>query len=312
MKQKGGSARQRKLVVKSTKQNANGGHIASPNRPTHENNNQHEHEHDHDHEPNPFKLFMLFNVFLGAIMYAVYLLVSNPFYMMSNNAEQPLVQVEDNYMEQAVFQLLKSCLSDHPLVAGNDLDGMNFKGTRGFVVKFSEEGVSDFQSNRNFTCLVPYFERARLPNANAFVMNLLICELASGNKMQRRSDANPFAVGTHLDNTIGINSWRTFVAHQVNVLYAVVPNDMRGGDLHVFPFEHDFPQDNEDPVERVTPRENRMVAFKGNAFHRVEQYQTATNTLRVSLVLEQYIVPKSYKSRLTKYEVENRKGGLMM
>lgn len=307
---KGDKARQRKSIAKSAKQNSELGRVASPTASTHSDG--HDHDHDHEGEPNPFKVFMLFNVFLGAVLYGVYFLVQNPFYMMSNTADQLLVQIEDDYMGEESFRELSECLRDHPLVVGNDLDGQNFKGTRGFVVKFSEEGIDDFRENRNFTCLAPYFDRARLPRASAFVMNLLICELASGNQAQASQRGTLFAVGTHLDNTIGIKSLRTFVAHQVNVLYAVVPHDMQGGDLHVFPFEHGFPQDDEEPVKRIRPRANRMVAFKGNAFHRVEQYRTTTNTLRVSLVLEQYFVPKSYKNRLTKYKIENRKGGLMM
>jgi len=65
-------------------------------------------------------------------------------------------------------------------------------------------------------------------------------------------------------------------------------------------------------VERVVPKTNRMVAFKGNAYHRVMSYKTSTNLTRVSLVLEQYKVPESYKSRLTRYLFEKREGIVMM
>lgn len=178
---------------------------------------------DHDHkEPNPFIIFMIFNVFLGLFLYLVYYLMQNPMYMMSCTEDQPLVNVTDNFMSSDTFQALSECINEHPLVLGNELCDSNFKGTRGFVVKFSEQGIPEFRSNKYFECLTPYFDAARLPHANAFVMNLLICELSQGNQ-------GGVAVGTHLDNTIGINSWRTFVAHQVNVLYAVVPDDMKGG-----------------------------------------------------------------------------------
>jgi len=198
----------------------------------------HAHQHEHHHEePNPFYIFMVFNLFVGAFIYGVYYLVQNPFYMMSCLPTQPLVDIKDDFMNAVEFKDLRECLDDHPLVLGNELCESNFKGTRGFVVKFSEAGISQFRSNKYFECLAPYFDAARLPETNAFVMNLLICEVGS-------SDPNSVAVGTHLDNTIGINSWRTFVAHQVSVLYAVVPNDMQGGgklNIYMHPSIHSAP-----------------------------------------------------------------------
>lgn len=83
-------------------------------------------------------------------------------------------------------------------------------------------------------------------------------------------------------------------------------------ELHVFPFEKGRPGDDVKPTEIVTPRRNRMVAFKGNAYHRVMQFNTGTNVTRISLVLEQYKVPPSYKPRLVKSSFERRKGIAMM
>lgn len=193
----------------------------------------HDHGHDHHHhnEPNVFVVFMIFNVCVAAFMYAAYYLIQNPFFITSCNAEQPLVDIKDNFLSKEVFGELVECLHSHPLVVGNELDGKNFKGTRGFVIKFSEEGITDFRAHRYFACLAPYFDAVRFPRANAFVMNLLICEFASGND---DSNKNGLAVGTHLDNTIAIRSWRHFLAHQVNVLYAVVPKDMTGGGRQQF------------------------------------------------------------------------------
>ena len=33
------------------------------------------------------------------------------------------------------------------------------------------------RKDRNFGCLAPYFDAVKLPQANAFVMNMLICEV---------------------------------------------------------------------------------------------------------------------------------------
>lgn len=263
------------------------------------------HHDDHDHT-NPFYIFMAFNVFLGLALYGVYYVVQNPPVIISCEASQPLVKVTDNFLDNNVFSKLSKCLEEHPLVLGNELDDSNFKGTRGFVIKFSEEGISDFRSHRYFECLSPYFDAIRLPRTNAFVMNLLICELSDGNNPDR------VAVGLHLDKKIGINSWRHFLAHQVNVLYAMVPNDMVGGQLHVFPYENGYPSSGDEPEHKVTPQLNRLVAFKGNAYHRVMQFKTTSNVTRVSLVLEQYQVPEAYKSQLIVSSFERRTGIMMM
>ena len=42
------------------------------------------------------------------------------------------------------------------------------------------------------------------------------------------------SVDLHLDDTVGISSKHTFVAHQVSVLYVSVPEDMEGGQLELF------------------------------------------------------------------------------
>lgn len=83
-------------------------------------------------------------------------------------------------------------------------------------------------------------------------------------------------------------------------------------DLHVFPFEGGRPEDNDPPVHSVVPRTNRMVAFKGNAYHRVMKFKTSTNVTRISIVVEQYQVPESYKPRLIRSTFERRNGIAMM
>ena len=42
------------------------------------------------------------------------------------------------------------------------------------------------------------------------------------------------------------------------------------------------------PQEVITPEENMMISFRGDACHKVESFYTATDKTRVSLVVEQY------------------------
>lgn len=54
-----------------------------------------------------------------------------------------------------------------------------FNGTRGFVINFSLDGIDTFFGEEKFACdgfnpLRPFFDAARHPETNGFVMNVLI------------------------------------------------------------------------------------------------------------------------------------------
>ena len=84
-----------------------------------------------------------------------------------------------------------------------------------------------------------------------------------------------------------------YVAHRVDVLYIDLPTDMDGGKLHVWRPQLGVagvagrggvpPAD-----ETVAPALNMLVRFRGDAKHGVQGFDSATDTPRVSLVLEQY------------------------
>lgn len=75
---------------------------------------------------------------------------------------------------------------------------------------------------------------------------------------------------------------------QVNVLYTVIPPNLRGGELEVWPWESDSTELNK---VIVFPEENAMVEFRGDACHRVRGFRSGNGLPRISLVVEQYRVP---------------------
>uniref|UniRef100_A0A7S1XAZ5 Prolyl 4-hydroxylase alpha subunit Fe(2+) 2OG dioxygenase domain-containing protein n=1 Tax=Tetraselmis chuii TaxID=63592 RepID=A0A7S1XAZ5_9CHLO len=213
-------------------------------------------------------------------------------HVISCTPDQPLVVRTENFFSEADFKNISSCLVNHPLITNNTLNEQGFGNTRGFLVKMNEDGLTDFRSDERLTCLTRFFDSARLTEANAWVMNLLICD---STEYSRRN----VAVGLHLDDTIGINSIWKHLAHQVNVLYASVPDDMVGGELEVWSYNHtqealqwdDLSEVNGTvpPDELITPVENTMVAFRGDSWHQVRGYKAPHRGLRISLVMEQYI-----------------------
>ena len=97
----------------------------------------------------------------------------------------------------------------------------------------------------------------------------------------------------------------------VSVYYLLVPTEMEGGELELFA---DLVQKKR-PDERVYPIEGDLVTFRGDAYHRVTQVRqrvgaeappTATESLRVSLVLEQYRIPERVYEHTFEFEISNK------
>jgi len=162
-------------------------------------------------------------------------------------------------------------------------------GTRGLVVKFNRDGVPRLQEE--YPTLFRHFASVASNSSNAFVMNILIVPPSNGEKTAQ--------VARHVDDTVGITGWQDFIAHSVSVFYVTLPDSFSGGKLLLYGNS----KDNMQPLDVIIPEENLLIAFRGDSFHSVEAFYSDSNTKRVSLVLEQYNIPKSYYHKTTKYEV---------
>lgn len=91
--------------------------------------------------------------------------------------DQPLLQHMDNAMPKDEFTALQDCLRDHPMRHWNVNDENTFQGTKGFLLSFSEKGIDKFLKEDQFNCLESYFRRHRLPNTNAWVLNMVWAEI---------------------------------------------------------------------------------------------------------------------------------------
>lgn len=212
--------------------------------------------------------------------------------------DQPLTVRKDNFLSFTEYAKLKECALGHPkLRVQGGLNDAGFAKTRGFVVKFNLEGEDKFRSHEDYQCFAGVFDKLRLPDANAFVMNILLCELGEYDEY----NVDELSVGLHLDTTVGIYSRHMFIAHQVSVLYNSVPSDMEGGNLELFPYGDGYPDTGAPPEESVVPKENLLVTFRGDAFHQVRSYRTKTGSERISLVLEQYKIDEDMYPKTIKF-----------
>lgn len=216
----------------------------------------------------------------------------------TTDASMPLVRRTEDYLSFAEFAALKECALRHPkLRVRGGLNDVGFSKTRGFVVKFNLEGVERFRSDPEYACFAPVFDRLRLPDANAFVMNILLCQLGDYDAY----NANELSVGLHLDTSVGIYSRHMYVAHQVSVLYNNVPPDMEGGELELYEYGPGQPDLNHPPGDKIVPKENMLITFRGDAFHQVRSYRTKSGAERVSLVLEQYKINDASYGKTIRY-----------
>lgn len=232
----------------------------------------------------------------------------------SCTADQPLVERRENVLDDETFKKVQACLIGHPMITTNHLNPEGFNGTRGFVINFSHKGVDKFLEEDKFNCgdfhpLRPFFEAARHPETNGFVMNVLVCD--------KPTTIDTLSVKDHVDDTLSHTKPGTsFLAHTVSVMYVSVPPDMQGGQLELLGDMKRYMTVGEgqelSPVETIVPKLNLHAEFRGDSYHRVRGYATATSTLRISLVLEQYLVSEENLQYLVDYEQSEKNGMTMM
>lgn len=66
------------------------------------------------------------------------------------------------------------------------------------------------------------------------------------------------------------------------------------------------------PIDSITPKLNFHAEFRGDSYHRVRGYATDTSVLRISLVLEQYLLDDENEKYLVEYEQSEKNGMTMM
>lgn len=188
-------------------------------------------------------------------------------------------------------------LLESPLVGRSTLAGP-FRSSRGFAVMFHGTGLTELTARwpalgawlpgilgaPAVEALRPWYRR-RLTPPNTWYLNLLL--------------VTPGAmVGRHIDATLAPLIEETLTPVVVSVLYLRVPPGP-GGELQLW-------RDAE-PVARLRPRENRLLHFRGDLAHQVEPF-SAADTLRASLVVEQYTLTPEQQARVPAFKVDSRAG----
>jgi hypothetical protein len=209
----------------------------------------------------------------------------------------PLFTLFPDYFPQRAFDTLRDAVLQHPklLEKGSESLGSGFALTKGFIFRFSNAGVPTLRAHPHATCLLPFFDAARSPASNAFVLNVLCC--------CPDDDDTKYAVGWHKDATLslregaGVAGIPYRLAQTVTVLYLSLPADFDGGEL-------DLRDPETKEVHSVSPECNTCCVFSGDAEHAVRTFRGSGN--RISLVLEQYEVPVGEVNWLQDFECVNQ------
>ncbi|CAN8068305.1 unnamed protein product [Agarophyton chilense] len=223
------------------------------------------------------------------------------------NLNQPLLQAKDHAMPTNEFRHLQECLREHPMRFHNVNDDNTFNGTRGFLLSFNERGIAEMESSEMFTCLKEYFRRYRLPDTNGWVLNMVWADIPDFKK--------ELTIQRHTDDAIVLNytGSKKIMPFQTNVLYVFVPEGMEGGQLEAWDYDAHPMSILNGPQAKVSPAENRMAFFRGDAQHQVRSYKAPLNDkLRASLVLEQYNIPAEYEKYVTDWHWRDHQNGDMM
>ena len=229
-------------------------------------------------------LIMFVIVLAGAFLVNWYMKSTRLIILSMANPNQEVVKIQENFLSYIELEQLQTCVANHSKLRAKrqPLNTKLFAGTKGFVLSFNDDGYEKFRTHPDYACFVEVFNRLRLPKMNAFVLNIVAFE-------------QKYSVGIHLDNSVGILSRHIFVAHQTDVFYTSIASDMKGGELDVFnytnnPSELNFAM----PEKTIIPKENMLVRFRGDSYHRVRNYTSSSGVERTSLIVEQYKIDGEY------------------
>jgi hypothetical protein len=203
-------------------------------------------------------------------------------------------------LPESQFTSLRDALLSSPLVGRSTLAGP-FQSSRGFAVIFRDGGrekvLTRFPALRPWFDLVlgapavreltPWWRRSLERVPNAWYLNVLL--VSAGGTVARHVDAT-------LRKPAGDD---TAFPVLVSVLYLSVPRS-RGGEIQLW--------DGPNSIARLAPTENTAVHFRGDLAHEVCAFEPGVDTLRASLVIEQYHFAPEVLSRLPEFQLDSRAG----
>ena len=196
----------------------------------------------------------------------------------------PLIKEEDNYLTHSYCKNLSEYLLNHKLM-GKQVLNSEFKGTRGILATFDDSDIAAENFNKSgLEEIYKIFKNIKEPKTNAFIFNVLVIPPS-------KKDSKPIKIKKHFDCTMNVQDWlgRDYLPLCVTVLYLNLPKTFTNGQLQTYKFG----ESKKSLYKGITPAVGKKVQFRGDMYHGVEAIYSDETVPRISLVFEQYILPKN-------------------
>ena len=196
-------------------------------------------------------------------------------------------KVSADFLSAEQLARVRGEIVDSPYLGATTLNE-RFGSTKGFSVTFTRPGFMNLR--REWPALSDYLERILDPTCNAFFLNPLV-----------------IGEGAHVDAHIdcSLRSWTAPedppFPSKVSVLYIEVPPSGAGGDLLIY-----FAG----LLKTIRPRPNLLVEFRGHLRHEVSPVkleESTPQTVRISLVCEQYHMPRDLESLIPSFYLNTKR-----
>ena len=185
-----------------------------------------------------------------------------------------LLVEKENFESKSQCDKISKHLLEHPsMVEG-----------QGFSIYFDE--TDDLESKfkkHNLKCVYEIFKRVRQPKTNSHVCNIMVVPTCNDTIDKEVS------VGGHYDGSIEETDLfgRYYMPLCTTVLYLQTPKKFVGGELFLKKYYDDK------TYAHIKPMVGKYVRFRGDMYHGVHKMYSDENTSRLSIVFEQYIIPKT-------------------
>jgi len=183
-------------------------------------------------------------------------------------------------VEKKNFEQIERCIdmSTHLLKHPSMVEG------QGFSIYFDEADDLELKfAGHDLKCVYDIFKRVREPKTNSYVCNVMVVPLCNN-----KSDKE-ISVGGHYDGSIEETDFfgKYYMPLCTTVLYLQTPKNFTGGELFLKKYYDDK------TYAHIRPVVGKYVRFRGDMYHGVHKMYSDESTSRLSIVFEQYIIPKT-------------------
>ena len=235
------------------------------------------------------KFIVYFYIFSIILTNSLIFYINNNYYLEHyeefisvNSFFNKMANEKKNFLSNIECKKLSKFLLNHKLMFSNKLS-KNFNNSRGIVIKFKENKHLEKQFiDINLKYIYKIFQKIKLKNTNAYIFNVLIIKTNNQNK-----NSNKDEVDYHYDNTLGITyNNKSIMPYQITVLYISLPKKFKNGQLVINNFCC------KKIAKIIKPEIGKKIDFRGDSLHKVNKIFSKKKDYRISLVFEQYNLPK--------------------